>query len=133
MKSLLVLIFSTQLLLACSIPFGNVSNEKTDLSVLKPGSARDVVLWELGPPANSIDTVAEEGDLNRQDIFNVTQGRFAGGQENLRVRVSYDDQWKVTETKVFDKDAWVTIEELKFREDLRRKEQQDALELRARP
>lgn len=134
----LLAILSLLALTACSVVQATSGPESKDLTVLKPGTERYLVLAEFGQP------VVTEMDAQgyKYDIFKFIQGQHgavkagkavaygaaavmtlglseviasplegaAGGGAEMKFRVVYNDQDRVSVVNVLQDDRWVPVQ-----------------------
>ena len=53
--------------------------------------------------------------LGLSEVVTAPLEHVVGDAGNIKLRVNYDENWKVVDSKIFDKGEWVTPEQLKVR------------------
>jgi outer membrane protein assembly factor BamE (lipoprotein component of BamABCDE complex) len=83
MKPMVVGVFAAlilSLLMGCSVVMATKQPGRKNLSVLKPGTERDLVVGELGAPVST-----ERFDGGRKDIYTFVQGYSAGAKTSRMI------------------------------------------------
>lgn len=133
----LAALLALSVLPACSVYMAASGEEKRDLGILAPGTTRDAILAEFGTPTATEKTEAEHYDIfrfvqGRSTGSNVGRAVFygaaavltlglsevvttpvegaVGDQGEIRLRVDYGPDGRLTEARVLDGADWIPIE-----------------------